>query len=517
MLKKFTRAEKSWIFYDWANSAYATIIMAAVFPIYFTSVAKAAGVPGDIWWGYASSISSAVIAVSAPVLGAVGDFRGVKKKMLSAFLVIGLLFTLMMAFTDQPMLMLIGYAVSFVGFEGANLFYDSFLTDVTDTGKMDKVSAYGYAYGYIGGSTIPFLISIALVMFGKNFGIDGTLAVKISVVICCVWWGLFSIPILRNVKQTHYVEIPPAKLAANAMKNLKNTAGGIFGNKKLLFFMLAYFFYIDGVGTVITMSTTYGSTLGLGSTGMILALLLTQVLAFPFSILFGRLSEKIGTLHMIQAGIVIYLLICLLGFYMGFSLEPSQKAYQNEFIHVVDSSGTKLDAGTLSAIKTEGLVTLSKSDRTVEFNTIIDEKSKAADSTAKAELSKLKTSVDTYLSDSGKSSAYEHAIGFSTVLFWVLAILVSTSQGGIQALSRSYFGKLIPPNRSNENFGFFDIFGKFASVMGPALYAFISSLTGRPSIGILSLVLLFAIGLVFISAGKVHAKKADAALEGADA
>lgn len=510
MLKQFTRSEKSWIFYDWANSAYATIIMAAVFPIYFTSAAKAAGVPGDIWWGYASSISSAAIAVSAPALGAVGDFRGMKKRMFSIFLAVGLCFTLLMAVTNQPMLMLIGYAVSFVGFDGANLFYDSFLTDVTTRVRMDKVSAYGYAYGYIGGSTIPFVISIILIMFGKHFGIGSALAVKISVVICCVWWSLFSIPIFRNVKQTHYVETPPSQLAAGAMRNLKSTAISIFGNRRLLFFMLAYFFYIDGVGTVITMSTTYGSTLGLGSTGMILALLVTQILAFPFSILFGRLSEKIGTLRMIRSGIVVYLLICIVGFYMGFSLEPSQKAYENAFTQTVNSSGVQLNGETLSSIKTEGIAVLSKPDRVAEFNAIVTKESASADANEKTELIKLKTNVDTFLADGGKSADYDRAIGFSTILFWILAILVSTSQGGIQALSRSYFGKLIPASRSNENFGFFDIFGKFATVMGPALYSFISSLTGRSSIGIISLVLLFAVGSIFISAceaaGKVQAE-----------
>ena len=517
MLKQFTHAEKSWIFYDWANSVYATIIMAAVFPIYFTSVAKSAGVPGDVWWGYASSVSSAVIAVSAPALGAVGDFRGWKKRMLSIFLAIGLCFTLLMAFTDRPMLMLIGYAVSFVGFEGANLFYDSFLTDVTTPERMDRVSAYGFAYGYIGGSTIPFLISIALVMFGRNFGVGGALAVKISVVICCVWWGLFSIPILRNVQQTHYVETPPARLAANAMRNLRATAADLFRNRQLLFFLLAYFFYIDGVGTVITMSTTYGSTLGLGSTGMILALLVTQILAFPFSILFGRFSEKIGTLPMIRTGVAVYLLICIVGFYMGFSLEPSQKAYEDAFLGTVDSAGAQLDGETLSFIKTQGIAVLSKSDRTAEFDAVLAEKAESAGGAEKVELAKLKTSVDAFLDDSGRSADYEHAIGFSTVLFWILAILVSTSQGGIQALSRSYFGKLIPPNRSNENFGFFDIFGKFASVMGPALYSFISSLTGRSSIGILSLVLLFAVGLVFISAGQGRGGKMRSSAEGTGA
>ncbi|MDD2533359.1 MAG: MFS transporter [Eubacteriales bacterium] len=418
--QRFTKTERSWILYDWANSAYATIIMAAIFPIYFANVTKSAGVSGDVWWGYGSSIATLTVAILAPVLGAIADFHGMKKKFLATFLGIGLVFTTLMALTDNWQWMLVGYVFSYIGFSGSLLFYDAFITDVTTPARMDKVSAWGYAMGYLGGSTIPFILSIALIMFGSAFGIGGALAVKISVIICVLWWSGFSIPILRNVQQVHSIEMPAKALIGSALKGIARTAHDIFANKSILVFMLAYFFYIDGVNTVIHMATVYGSTLGLDSTGMILALLVTQVVAVPFSIAFGRLAKRFGSINMITAAILIYIVICIVGFYMGITVE----------------------------------------------------------------------------------SGAPGAVAKATQLFWAMAVLVGTSQGGIQALSRSFFGKLIPPARSNEFFGFFDIFGKFAAVMGPAIYAFFAHSTGRSSSGILALVILFVIGLVIIALGR---------------
>lgn len=418
--RRFTSTERSWIMYDWANSAYATIIMAAIFPIYFASVAKGAGVSGDVWWGYGSSLATLTVAVLAPILGAIADFHGMKKKLLMTFLVIGLVFTSLMALTDRWQVMLIGYVFSYIGFTGSLLFYDAFITDVTTPDRMDKVSAWGYAMGYLGGSTIPFILSIALIMFGKNFGIGATLAVKLSVGLCVAWWAGFSLPILLKVKQVHSIEMPAKSLVANAFKGIGRTVRDIFANKAMMVFMVAYFFYIDGVNTVIHMATVYGSTLGLDSTGMILALLVTQVVAVPCSIAFGRLAKRFGSINMISAAIVVYFLICIVGFYMGITVE----------------------------------------------------------------------------------SGAPGAVATATKLFWAMAVLVGTSQGGIQALSRSFFGKLVPPSRSNEFFGFFDIFGKFAAVLGPAIYSTIASLTGRSSFGILGLIILFGIGLVIIRVGR---------------
>jgi len=434
--KKFSKQEISWLFYDWANSVYATNIMAAIFPIYFTSVCASQGVAGDQMWGYGTSAATFIVAILAPFLGAIGDYKGMKKKLLSAFMAIGVVFTLMMAVSDNWKLMLVGYIISYIGFTGGNLFYDSFLTDVTTEERMDMVSSYGYAMGYIGGSTIPFLISIGIII--SPFGTaNPSLAVKIAVVITSVWWAVFSIPILKNVHQKHYVEIPAKRLVSNTLKNVKNTAIEIFANKGIFVFVLAYFFYIDGVNTVIHMATAYGSTLGLDRTGMILALLVTQIVAVPCSILFGKLSQKVGSLRMILFAVCMYAFICLVGFYMGYTIEHALAA------------------------------------------------------------------------DPARGAVYLAAKATSQTLFWIMAGLVGTVQGGIQAISRSYFGKLIPPERSNEFFGFFDIFGKFAAVIGTFLYGLIAGLTGSSAQGILSVSALFVIAFIILVVGRKSLRGAE--------
>jgi UMF1 family MFS transporter len=226
-----------------------------------------------------------------------------------------------MALTDLWQLMLVGYVFSYIGFSGSLLFYDSFMTDITTPDRMDKVSAWGYAMGYIGGSTIPFILSIALILFGEKIGIDGVWAVKLSCLLCVTWWALFSIPMLLNVRQVYSVDKPARDLIRRSLVNMVRTARDIVADKAILVFVLAYFFYIDGVNTVIHMATVYGSTLGLGTTGMILALLVTQIVAVPFSILFSSLAGRVGSIRMIRIAIVVYLVICATGFYMGYSLE----------------------------------------------------------------------------------------------------------------------------------------------------------------------------------------------------
>lgn len=426
---KFTVAEKSWMMYDWANSVYATNIMAAIFPIYFVAIA---GETGDRYWAIGSSIAALVVALLAPLLGAVADFRGMKKAFLVAFIMIGTVFTFTMALTDNWEFMLVGYIVSYIGFTGANLFYDSFLTDVTTKERMDKVSSYGFALGYIGGSTIAFVISLAIMFI---LGFDNPLGVKIAVLITVVWWAGFSIPIIFKVKQVHYVVRKTGKLAwiGQSIRNVIRTAQSLFKHKGVLVFILAYFFYIDGVNTVIHMATAYGKSLRLDSMGMIMALLVTQIVAVPFTIIFGSVAKKFGSLRMILGAVCVYAGICAVGFYMGYSIESVHVWYPN----------------------------------------------------------------------------YEEVLQLSQTLFFLMAILVGTVQGGIQALSRSYFGKLIPPERSNEYYGFFDIFGKFAAVMGPALYAFVASLTGRSSSGIAGVALLFVIAFAILVIGNKTIKKAE--------
>lgn len=421
--KRFTKAEKSWIMYDWANSIYATNIMAAIFPIYF---AMQANETGNKLYGFAVSAAALVVAVLAPILGAIGDFSGMKKKLFAGFLALGLVFTAVMAAFEDWRLMLVGFILSRIGFSGSCLFYDSFLTDVTTPERMDRVSSWGYAMGYIGGSTIPFIISIAVMLLMNQ----SVLSYKIAILIVVVWWAVFSIPFLKNVKQQYSVEDAPQALAKEAFRNAWKTFKDILKDKKILFFIIAYFFYIDGVDTIISMATNYGETLGLGAIGMILALLVTQIVAVPFSILFGNLAKKVGAMKMIAIAVCVYFVITILGFFMGFNIEQAEL------------SGGDIDA----------------------------------------------------------------ALKLSSTLFWILATLVGTVQGGIQALSRSYFGQLIPPERSNEYYGFLDIFGKFSCVIGPALYAATYAATGRASLGILSIIVLFFGGIVALFAGRKYMK-----------
>ncbi len=421
--KRFNKTEWSWIFYDWANSIYATNIMAAIFPILYSQIAGK-GTPGDHLYGYAVSFANLLVAVLAPYLGSIADFRGMKKKLWLGFMLAGVIFTAVMGIVGSWQLMLLGFVISRIGFSGSCMFYDSFLTDVTKPEKMDEVSSWGFAMGYIGGSTIPFLISIGIMILMNM----SELSMRIAVLIVPVWWLVFSLPFMRNVHQVSYVDTPPAELGKVAWKNTVGTFKSILKNKAILFFLLAYFFYIDGVDTIISMATKYGDTLGLGAIGMILALLVTQLVAMPCSILFGKWAKKIGTLKLITFSVLMYAFITIVGFSMGY---------------IVDFSASL------------GLT-------------------------------------------------MEKAVSISQVLFWILATLVGTVQGGIQALSRSYFGQLIPPERSGEYFGFMDIFGKFACVIGPALYELFYGLTGKACFGILSIILLFILGFLFLSVGRKH-------------
>lgn len=315
--KKFTKMEKSWIMYDWANSVYATNILAVIFPIYFGSVCQANGADNLVLWSLGTSISTFVVAILAPVLGALADHKGHKKKLFAAFLAVGVVFTLTSALFSEYRMLLVGYILSHIGFSGSCLFYDSFLTDVTTSERMDRVSSWGYAMGYIGGSTIPFILSIIILLV---MGMDNMLAFKLVIVLTSLWWAVFSIPFLLHVHQVHYIEAQK-NLVRSTFQNLVRTAGDIFRQKHIFLFILAYFFYIDGVGTIISVSTSYGSKLGLDNISMILALLMTQIVAVPFSILFGRLAEKLGALKVLRGAVAIYFFICLVGFYMGFNIE----------------------------------------------------------------------------------------------------------------------------------------------------------------------------------------------------
>ncbi|TYR74834.1 MFS transporter [Rossellomorea vietnamensis] len=409
MMKSFSKEENSWMFYDWANSAYSIIISTAVFPLFYKAAATNAGVsPSDstAYLGYTIAIATFILAMLGPILGTIADYKGFKKKFFTFFFGLGITATAVLAFipSDQWLILLICYTFAAVGSAGANVFYDAFLTDVTSDERMNRISARGYGLGYIG-STIPFLISIAIIVLSQSgtIPLSTTIASKIAFLITALWWGLFAIPMFKNVHQRYYIE-PEPKPVVNSFKRLAKTFKEIKKYRALFLFLLAYFFYIDGVGTIITMSTAYGSDLGISSTSLLIILFVTQVVAAPFAILYGRLSEKFTGKKMLYVGIIIYIFVCIYAYF-------------------------------------------------------------------------LETTLD----------------------FWILAMLVATSQGGIQALSRSYFAKLVPKQNSNEFFGFYNIFGKFASIMGPLLVAVTAQVTGDSSTGVFSLVVLFIIGIIILS------------------
>lgn len=379
LLSGFTRAEKSWMMYDWANSAHSVVVV-TILPIFYESLTHNS-TEAVARWGTGTSVAMLIIALFAPILGVLGDFQHWKKRLFTGFVILGVLACAAMA--PVPFLqvdanaealglaLLILYILSTVGFAGANLYYDSFLPEVTTNERMDRVSTVGYGLGYIGGSTIPLLIFLLM----NLAGIAMNLCLSVAFGLTAVWWVVFTIPLWKNVHQTHFVPRRQGVLK-ESMKNLASTARRIVRNKTMLVFLLAYFFYIDGVGTIIHMSTIYGSALGIDATQMLLALLLVQVLGLPFVLVYTRLAARFGARTMVGVGILIYSGVCVFGFFV-------QQAWQ----------------------------------------------------------------------------------------FWVLAILVSTSQGGIQALSRSVFGKMLPEKeRSSEFFGFYGIFGKFSAIMGPALF-----------------------------------------------
>ena len=391
-LRGFTKKEVSWMMYDWANSAHSVVVV-TILPIFFNTVAgyMQDAASGMTVWGYATSAAMAIVALAAPVLGVFGDFEGFRKKLFTVFMLVGVLSCAGLAITPQldfvtpgtaetvGLIILVLYILSTIGFAGANLYYDSFLNDVTTEERMDKVSTMGYGLGYIGGSTIPLLIFLLMNLI---LGSDAMLfCLSFAFGLTAVWWFVFSFPLLKNVEQVSFV--PRKKGAvAEALKGIGGTVKEIFRYKQMFVFLIAYFFYIDGVNTIIHMSTSYGDTLGLDSTSMLLALLLVQVLGLPFALLYIKASEKFGARFMVGVGICIYMCVTVFGFFL-------REVWQ----------------------------------------------------------------------------------------FWVMAIMVATSQGGIQALSRSMFGKLIPDkNRSGEFFGFYDIFGKFSAIMGPALVGLSSAL-----------------------------------------
>ncbi|WP_026884062.1 MFS transporter [Clostridium akagii] len=408
-MSKYNKIEKSWILYDCTISTYSMIIITAILPIYFRMVFTNAGgstVMSTSYWGYINSISRLIIAIAAPILGTIADYKGYKMKFFRVFCILGIVFTAMMGVVPDSswILLMVIFVVSTIGNSGSNIFYDAFIVDVTPKPKMDMLSSIGFAAGYLG-NILAFAICMSIVILAqmKIIPISIGVACKIDFVITAVWCTIFSLPIMKNVKQVYGIEREP-NIVRNSFKRLGSTFKHIKSHKNIVTFLIAYFFFIDGVNTIITMATSFGADLGITSTTLLIVLLATQFVAFPSAIIFGKLSQKFRGKKMLYVGIIIYSIICI---------------YAN-FIH-------------------------------------------------------------------------------NTLGFWILAMLVGTSQGGIQALSRSYFGKLIPREKSNEFFGFYNIFGRFAAILGPFMVAVATQVTGKSSNGIFSILILFIIGGIVLT------------------
>lgn len=399
-LRSLSKRERSWVLYDVGNSAYV-MLAATLIPIYFSAIAEP-GSSAVVAWGYATTVASLALALLMPFLGSLADLKGNKKKFLAGTIGTGAVSLAVMGVPGNAMVFLAIYVFSSVMLNASLVFYDAFLVDATEQDRYDEVSSQGYAWGYIG-SCIPFIVCLVIVLFGSSFGIGQLDGIRISFVITAAWWLVFSVPVLRDVHQTHF-KAREEHLFRHTLKGLAGTCKKIARDKRLLMFMLAFFFYIDGVHTIITMSTSYGTDLGIDSTQLVLALLVTQFVAFPSAIAYGRLAGRFGTKRMLLIAVFAYFCITL---FAAFFLR-------------------------------------------------------------------------------------------SAVEFWVLAVCVGLFQGGIQALSRSEFGKLIPKEHANEYYGFFDIFGKYATIMGTLLVSVFTQLTGSSSYGVLSVAVLFIVGFVLL-------------------
>jgi len=406
---KFTKMERNWVMYDVGNSALV-LLNTSIVPIYFNAINTGASSAELVTaWANAQTVASLIIALLMPILGSLADYAGNKIKFFTGFFLTGVVLCLAQAIPMSAMAFLVVYVLCTIGLNSSMTFYDAMLPDVTTDERMDQVSSSGFAWGYVG-STIPFILCIALIFGGPSIlGLDTLTCTRLTFIITGAWWLAFTVPLLRTYQQRYGKEREHG--AEGVLHNISKTFTGLLDtcrriahDRVLLVFMIAFFFYIDGVHTVISMATSYGAALGIDSTQLVLALLVTQFVAFPSAIIYGKAAGKFGTLRMIIVAVAAYVGIVLFAAFF------------------------------------------------------------------------LKSATE----------------------FWILAILVGMFQGGVQALSRSYFGKIIPKEHSNEYYGFFDIFGRYASVMGTLLVSVVTSLTHDPSLGVLSIGILLVVGFVML-------------------
>lgn len=398
----------SWALYDWANSAFATTVMAAFFPIFFSQYWSYGGdsVTSTFFLGLGNSIESLIVAIGAPVVGAIADRGSYRKKLLIMFAFLGAVMTSALFWVAMglwPVAMVL-YIVSNIGFAGANTLYDSLLPAVASEKKVDFVSSLGYSLGYIGGGLL-FLLNVLMYLFPSFFGLaDEIAAVKVSFLMVGIWWIVFSLPLFIFVKEPEGENLSLSTAVKDGFGAVKKTLSSLKKLKNTALFLVAYWCYIDGVDTIIRMATDYGTALGFSSSSLIVALLITQFVAFPSALLYSFFGHKIGIKKALLVAIAGYAVIACFGFFMT-----------NE------------------------------------------------------------------------------------TQFYILAVCIGLFQGGIQALSRSFYSRLIPEAQSSQFYGFFNMLGKFAAIIGPLLIGVVSLITGQQRYGILSLIILFVAGGILLS------------------
>jgi len=407
--KKLNKSVWSWALYDWANSAFATTVMAGFFPIFFKSywASDLSDAESTFAIGSVNSLVGLLIAFSAPVLGAFADAGDSKRKFLFSFAFLGIITTGYLFFIPDSSwkIAIIFYGLGVIGFSGANVFYDSLLVTVSKEEERNRTSALGFSLGYLGGG-ILFFLNVIMFLYPNWFGLESQIeAVLWSFMSVALWWLIFSLPIYLNVKEPTQSSSGKSvnRIITEAFSSLLNTARSIKEYKSAVIFLLAYFLYMDGVDTIIRMATSYGSDIGLSATSMIQALLLTQFVGFPATLVFGYYADKFGYKYSLSFAIIVYIFVVLFSSQMDTALE-----------------------------------------------------------------------------------------------FYVVACVVGLVQGGVQAISRSYFSTLIPTNKAAEFFGFYNFIGKSSVFIGPFMVSGIALVSGSPSYGILSLLILFIPGLILL-------------------
>ncbi|WP_434657655.1 MFS transporter [Sulfurimonas sp. NW9] len=393
----------SWALYDWANSAYATTVMAGFFPIFFKSYYSVGTevTVSTAQLGFANSISSFVVVLLAPLLGAVADAGSLKKRFLFLFAFLGILMSASLALVEQGnwQMAALVYTLGNIGFMGSNIFYDALLPSVSNDKNVDYVSGLGFALGYLGGG-ILFALNVFMVQEPAFFGFeDKAAAIKASFVSVAVWWAVFSLPLLLFVEEKKGDKEQKNILLVAGYLRLKKTFQRVASLKGLLLFLVAYWLYIDGVDTIIRMAVDYGMALGFDSSKLIMALLIVQFVGFPATLIVAKLADIWDTKKVIYLCIAVYIFIIVYAAMM--------------------------------------------------------------------------------------EDVYE---------FYILAILIALVQGGIQALSRSYYAKMIPQKYAAEFFGFYDLLGKFAVIIGPLLVAFVALFSHNSRLSIASVAILFILG-----------------------